>query len=159
MGRGIQILRQGPICKYLKNSILNEDLDWFSNNRYEIIEMGARNWNGKNTHQNLKTALSFPEYYGENMNAFRDCLSDMYSKRYQGLILVFRSYDDFVAEDRSFSEAILESIAWESREWLLTGKKLIGLVQSNDPDLHFPQLGGISPSWNGQKWFNQDRTK
>ena len=157
--RDIEILKDGPICKYFKNGILDEDIIWFSNNNFEVIEMNARNWNKKNAHLNLKTALNFPDYYGENLNAFSDCLSDMHNKRYKGLILVFRHYDNFVESDRSFAEGILDIIAGESRNWLLTGQKLIGLVQSDNPDIEFPELGGISPSWNSAEWLNENRKK
>lgn len=157
--KDIEILKSGPICKYFKNGILDEDLNWFNNNNFEIIEMNCRNWNHKNVHQKLKDALSFPDYYGENLNAFEDCLTDMYNKTYRGLILVFRRYDSFVEEDGKFAEAILDIIARQSRVWLLTGQKLIGLIQSDNPDLDFPELGGTSPSWNGIEWLNENRKK
>ena len=89
----------------------------------------------------------------------RIVLSDMYNRRYKGLILVFRRYDNLVEEDGKFAEAILDIIAGESRLWLLTGQKLIGLIQSDNPDLDFPELGGTSPSWNSMEWFNADRIK
>jgi RNAse (barnase) inhibitor barstar len=157
--KDFEILKNGPICKYFKNGILDEDLNWFNNNNFEIIEMNCRNWNRKNAHQNLKVALNFPDYYGENLDAFNDCLSDMYNKRYRGLILVFRRYDNFAEEDGNFAEAILDIISNQSRIWLLTGQKLIGLIQSDNPDLHFPELGGTSPSWNSSEWFNSSRKK
>ena len=93
------------------------------------------------------------------MNAFTDWLTDMYNKKYEGLILVFRRYDNFVEEDGKFAEAILDIIARESRVWLLTGQKLIGLIQSDNPHLDFPELGGTSPSWNGIEWLNENRKK
>ena len=154
-GRDIEILKNGPISKYFRNGVLNEDLVWFSDNNYEIIEMNVRNWNSKNAHRNLKIALSFPEYYGENLDAFNDCLGDMYNKRYKGLVLVFRRYDNFVEEDRGFAEGIIDIIANESRIWLLTGQKLFGLIQSDNPHLDFPKIGGISPSWNGTECLMQ----
>ena len=157
--RDIEILKDGPICKYFKNGVLDEDLAWFNNNNFEVKEMDCRNWNRKNVHQKLKTALDFPDYYGENLNAFNDCLADLYDKKHKGLILVFRNFDNFVEEDGIFAEGILDNIAEESRIWLLTGQKLIGLVQSNNPDLNFPKLGGISPSWNSSEWFDSDRKK
>ncbi|MFK7908145.1 MAG: barstar family protein [Chitinophagales bacterium] len=159
LGRDIEILKNGPICMYFKNSILDEDYNWFYYNNFELIDINTRNWNRRNAHQNLKIALNFPDYYGENLNAFHDCLEDLYNKRYRGLILVFRNFDNFVEEDKIFAESILDIITRESRIWLLTGQKLIVLIQSNDPHLEFPELGGTSPSWNSSEWFNSDRKK
>ena len=155
--KDIEILKDGPIRKYFKNRVLDEDLSWFNNNNFEIIEMNCRNWNNKNAHKKLKDALNFPDYYGENLNAFADCLTDIYNNRYRGLVLVFRRYDDFVEESRVFAEGILDAIAKESRVGLVLGRKLIVLIQSNDPYLDFPELGGTSPSWNETEWLNENR--
>jgi len=155
--KDIEILKKGPICMYFKNTILNEDVSWFSNNNFEVIDMNARSWSRRNIHQNLKKELNFPDYYGENLNAFNDCLSDMYNKKYRGLILVFRRYDNFVDEDNKTAEALIDIIARMSRYWLVTGQKLIGLIQSDNPDLYFPELGGNSPTWNSAEWFDADR--
>ena len=154
-----EILKDGAICKYFRNKILDRDLVWLSDNNYEVVEISCRNWNRKNAHRNLKIALGSPNYYGENLDALADCLTDMYNKRYKGLVLVFRSYDSFVEEDENFAEAILDIIAKESRVWLLTDRKLIGLVQSNNQDLDFSELGGIRPNWNSSEWFNENRKK
>ena len=40
---------------------------------------------------------------------------------------------------------------------LLTGKRLIILVQSDDPCMEFNQLGGVSAEWNRREWLNKDR--
>ena len=42
-------------------------------------------------HALLKEKLSFPEYYGNNLDALADCLSDLYSETY----IVFSGYVDF----------------------------------------------------------------
>lgn len=155
--RAIEILRDGPICMYYKNAILDEDCTWFNDHRFEVFDLDCRSWTRKNFHKKLKEGLRFPEYYGENLDAFEDCLEDMFNQDYRGLVLVFRNFDQLVEQDRSSSEALLDIIACASREWLVEGHKLICLIQSNDPNLHFPELGGISPGWNGEEWFNKDR--
>lgn len=155
--KDVQLLKNGAIHKYFRNKHLDEDVIWLSDHRFEIRDMNCSKWNRKNFHKKLKEELDFPDYYGENLDAFDDCLGDMYDKRYRGLVLVFRNYDDFLNHDRKRAEAILDSIARESRLWLLTGQKLLGLVQSNDPHLVLPKLGGISPDWNACEWLNADR--
>jgi len=155
--KDIEILKDGPICKYYKNSILDEDVNWFIDNGFDVYDITVRNWNKKNFHKHLKKELNFPEYYGENLDAFDDCLGDMCNDRYKGVVITFRQYDEFLNNERSSAEAILDIIATESRNWLLKGKKLIGLIQSNEPNLELPKLGGISPSWNSAEWMNDSR--
>lgn len=155
--RDIEILRNGPICIYHNNGILNEDFNWFNDHNYEVFDMNCRTWTKNNSHKKIKEALFFPDYYGENLDAFDDCLGDMLNNKYRGLILVFRNFDNFVEQHRTTSKGILDSIARTSREWLIEGHKLICLIQSNDPNLHFPELGGLIPTWNNQEWFDADR--
>jgi RNAse (barnase) inhibitor barstar len=155
-----QILRQGAICMYYKMEILDNDLYWFLDARYKIIDIDSAKWTSKTAHKYIKEGFSFPDYYGENLNAFNDCLGDLYPDNYyQGVVIVFRHYDDFSREDKAFSEALLDIIACQSREWLLSGKRLIGLIQSNDPDLFFEKVGGYHPRWNGLEWLNERRRK
>lgn len=157
MTKDIEILKYGSICKYYKNSILDEDVNWFIDNRFDVYDINTKNWNKKNFHKEIKLNLNFPDYYGENMDAFNDCLTDMNNPRYKGVIIVFRRYDEFLNNDRNSAELILDIIARQSRIWLLNGQKLISLIQSNDPNLVLSKLGGVSPSWNSSEWFNSDR--
>lgn len=155
--KDIEILRDGPICKYYKNSILDNDVNWFIENRFDVYDVNVKKWNKNNLHKELKTNLNFPDYYGENLNAFSDCLGDMMNPRYKGVVIVLRGIDEFLNNSKESAEAILDIIAEESRAWLLEDQKLIALVQSNNPHLELPRLGGISPNWNSAEWFNSER--
>ena len=56
-GKDIEILKNGPICKYLKSNVLNEELIWFQNNKFEIIDINLSNWTKHNFHKKLKESL------------------------------------------------------------------------------------------------------
>jgi len=155
--KDIEILKDGPICKYYKNSILDEDVNWFIENRFDVYDLNVKKWNKNNMHKEIKSNLNFPDYYGENLNAFDDCLGDMMNPRYKGVVIVFRGFDEFFINARTSAEAILDIIAQESRTWLLEGQKLIALVQSNNPNLELPKLGGTNPNWNSAEWLNSER--
>jgi RNAse (barnase) inhibitor barstar len=157
--RDIEILTQGPVSMYFKNGILDEDAQWFLDNRFQVIDINTVSWTKKNAHRKVKLALNFPDYYGENINAFDDCLSDMKDKRYRGLVIIFRNFDSFLNEDKILATQILDSISCMSRVWLISDYKLISLIQSIDPDLVLPKLGGIVPSWNGGEWLDANRVQ
>ena len=157
MNKGIEILSSGPICKYFRNSILDQDVNWFSNNRYDVYDINTKNWNKRNCHQQLKSQLKFPDYYGQNLDAFKDCLGDMHNPKYEGVVIALRRYDEFLNNDKKLALAILDIIARESRVWLVSGHKLITLIQSNEPHLVLPEIGGVSPDWNANEWMNKER--
>ncbi|SDK25907.1 Barstar, RNAse (barnase) inhibitor [Catalinimonas alkaloidigena] len=147
----IQLIQDSSIILYRNNGFLDEDLVTLSKLNYHIIDINVAKWNIKHVHKHLKEALGFPGYYGENLNAFNDCLRDLYDTRFRGLVLVFRRFDNLTDQSRSFCEALLDIIAHTSRNWSLTGYFFIGMFQSNDPDLEFGKLGGINPQWNSQE--------
>lgn len=157
MTKDLEILRIGPVCKYYKNSILDGDVNWFIENRFDVYDLNVKNWNKNNMHKEIKSNLNFPDYYAENLSAFNDCLGDMMNLRYKGVVIVLRGFDEFSNNARTLAEAIIDIIAQASRVWLLQGQKLIALVQSNDPNLELPKLGGMKPNWNSAEWLNDDR--
>ncbi|MEM6844391.1 MAG: barstar family protein [Bacteroidota bacterium] len=152
-----QILRDGPIKKYFSQDILSEDIDGLYNLRYQVVDMNMFNWTSKTAHKHIHESFDFPEYYGENLHAFRDCLSDMFDRRYRGLAIVFRRFDVFYSDNKNLSEGILDMISAESWEWLLVGQRLICMLQSNDPDLEISKIGGEHPHWNRNEWANASR--
>lgn len=153
------ILRDGAISMYHNPDVLHIDMGWLLDARYSIIDIDTSNWTPKTAHKAIKEKMGFPDYYGENMNAFNDCLRDIYPMDKTGLVIVLRHFEDFAYQDRGFAHAILDSIASQAREWLITGKRLIGLVQSGDPYLEFDKVGGYNPMWNGREWFDAHRKK
>lgn len=131
--KDIEILKKGSICKYFKQSILNDDIVWFENRGYEIIQINTKNWTSSNFYKNIKDALNFPDYFGENLNAFKDNLSDLFHQKNNGLVIVFNDY--------KLAEVIIDIIADESRLWFIEGKKLFAFLQSNNPHLELPKIG------------------
>lgn len=153
----VTTLLNGPIVMYHNSVILDEDIGWYDQNNYRIIDINTSNWTPSNFHEKVKTGFDFPDYYGKNMNALIDCLSDLYNKKFKGLLIVLRNFEELVELDRSLSEDLLDIIARLSRRWLVTNQFLIGIVQSNDPDLHFEPVGGVRPYWNGNEFFDEER--
>ena len=52
---------------------------------------------------------------------------------------------------------ILDVIETTSRGFLLTGRKLLALVQSDDPRIAFERVGARPVNWNPQEWLPSDR--
>ena len=152
-----EILIDGPISMYFKRTHLSNDIEELENLGYPIIELNTNDWDKRNFHKRLKVGFSFPDYYGDNFNAFEDCLNDLFLRHKKGIVIVFRNFSEFVEIDRFSSEVILDVISNLSRRCLLDQKRVICLVHSNDSDLAFEKLGGIRPVWNRNEWFNEDR--
>jgi hypothetical protein len=107
--------------------------------------------------------LDFPDYYGQNLDAFNDCMRDVVDQRYgwlpdaAGLVLVFMGYDGFATRRPGPAHAVLDIMAVRSRSALLVGRRLLTLVQTDDPKLRFEPVGALPVAWNDAEWLDADR--
>ena len=154
-----KILSDGPISMYHDMAILDKDLKWFEENNYTVFDFDTMNWTIKQAHSDIKNKMDFPDYYGANLNAFNDCLGDTYTTDHKGQVIVFQHFDIISKKEKDFCQGLLDVIANNSRSWLLTGQRLIGIVQSDDPNIFYDNVGGNPPYWNRQEWFDASRKK
>ena len=166
------ILRDGGVCLYWRQEILTDDVNWLKSNGYKIISFDVAEWQSESAweserrmHESFKAHLSFPDYYGNNLDALDECMLDDLVVPYSGgLALVLNHYDRFykpvhnqASNERSTAEAVLSVFAKAVRYHMLFGRRLLILVQSDDPNIRFERLGGAAAWWNHREWLNRNR--
>lgn len=160
------ILRDGGVALYWQPEVLAGDVKWLQSNGYMVAEFEAGDWKTEEQmHSVLKSTLSFPDYYGRNLDALDECLcEDLPVPDEGGLLLVLHHYDQFQkairidSEDgRSFAEIVLHVLAKAVRYHTLFGRRLLILVQSDDPRIRFDNLAPVSADWNPREWLNKNR--
>jgi hypothetical protein len=159
-------IRDGGVGVYRNLSYLEEDIEWLRNRDYRVHRFDCANWiSDEAMHQNLKEELSFPAYYGKNFNALDDVVPDLSIPDDGGVALVFISFDVY-ANGPSTSLAgtgvdqpqiLLDVLSRASHSFLLTGKRFLILVQSNDPRMHYENLGAKTALWNWREWLYKNR--
>ena len=107
----------------------------------------------------IACALDLPSHFGRNMNALRDCLSDIPFPQSGRLAFGFDCFDAFARNDRDGAHAILDVFAGMERSFLLNGQRMLLLVQMNDPDVFFPKVGSFPVVWNPEEWLDAKRRK
>ena len=151
------ILREGGISLYRDRRHLDEDVTSLLGG-YSVRTFDCATWHSEATmHANLSTALSFPDYYGNNLDALNEVVSELIIPDPGGLVVVLLAYDEFASRSFTLAEAVLDIFSRASHCFLLNGKRFLILVQSNDPKLTFPRLGGSAPGWNPREWLLRDR--
>jgi RNAse (barnase) inhibitor barstar len=101
-----QLFQNGAVALYFSTDVLSEDLLWLRDHGYEPHEFDCEQWTSPElVHSDFKRVLKFPEYYGNNLDALNDCLSDLAIPSESGTALVFHRYD-------SYARAQLEQCAW-----------------------------------------------
>jgi Barstar (barnase inhibitor) len=160
------ILRDGGIALYRRPEFLAEDIEWLTNRKYQVYSFDCQKWvSGEAMHLDLTTVLSVPGYFGRNLDALRDSLSDLAVPDVGGSALMLRRFDAYskgegaamLPSGRTEAEEVLDILAGTSRYFLLTGKRFVVLVQSDDPTLRYERLGGRSAQWNRREWLDKDR--
>ncbi len=160
------ILRDGGVALYWRPEVLKQDVDWLDEQGYNIVEFDASKWSSEEQmHDSLRSALSFPYYYGRNLNALSDCMwSDLVVPDNGGVVLVFHHYDRFAdvaknhdPNEKSLAQLVLNILTRAIRYHMLFGRRLLILVQSDDPRVRFDDLAGVSAGWNPREWLNNSR--
>jgi RNAse (barnase) inhibitor barstar len=148
------ILQNGWISLYWQRDVLDNDISWFEKEKFKIIDLDCTKWlDTKTIHKDLKKYFDFPDYYGENLAALNDCLSDLEIND-QGFIVVFRN---FQSVDKDLTHKLLDIFANNSRQHILFGEKLLTLVQVDDPNYQIEPVGSCPVLWNGAEWLNSKR--
>jgi RNAse (barnase) inhibitor barstar len=153
-----QLIMNGPITLYFKRHILEETTQWFDQQNYEVVTFDCCQWKSpEDFFTDVSQRLSFPEYFGRNLDAFNDCLSEIDFPGKRGIVLVFLRFETFIARHPQFAWAVLDIIATNSYRCLLDSYQLIALVQSDDPTLSFQPVGAHPVLWNPREWLNKSR--
>ncbi|WP_136706750.1 barstar family protein [Agromyces sp. H66] len=161
---GFRLLWNTPVTLFYRPHVLEETSAWLAEHGYQITVLDASSWSAEaDLHRDVAQALSFPDYYGHNLDALNDCLRDVVSQGYgwnphaTGLVLVFTGYDAFAARRPRPAQVVLDLLAKHSRVAALLGRRMICLVQSNDPRISFDAVGADPVLWNDAEWLNPSR--
>jgi RNAse (barnase) inhibitor barstar len=143
------LLQNGAITLYLRAEFLAEDAEWLKSHNYRIDSFDCSAWGSEeDMHEALASSLEFPDYFGRNLDALNDCISDIEIPEESGRVLIFHRYDMFAAKYPRAAWVILDIIENKSRLLLFFGRRLLALVQSDDPKISFESVGARPVMWN-----------
>lgn len=132
---------------------------WLADRGYDIAMFETAQWGTKGKlHQDFAAALSFPDYYGNNLDALPDCLRDVAERAYgwtddaTALVLVFENFGPCLREDPGTAPAVIEIIEDTGRLAALFGNRVLCLVQLDDTKLDLGMVGGHRVLVNPAEW-------
>lgn len=153
-----RILQNGAIALYYKPSILEEDAAWLAQHGYRMHQLDGARWeSAADFHHDAKRGLGFPDHYSGSLGALNDCLAELGVPADGGMAIVLRHFDVLARRDARFAHALLDALESASRRFLLFGRRLIALVQSDDPRIRFDRVGERPVCWNAREWLDSSR--
>jgi RNAse (barnase) inhibitor barstar len=154
----VQLLQSSAVTLYHKHSLLAQDVSCLQQFGYRVYALDAALWKAATDfHAEAKRVLVFPEYYSANLASWIDCLGEIDVPEESGVIIQFKHFDAFARTDPEFAHTLLDSIESASRRFLLVGRRLLALVQSDDPRIRFERIGAVPVNWNPREWLDADR--
>lgn len=154
------LLQNGPINLFWRKSVFAATILDLEALNYLILRIKFSNLD--QFYRDVSDALKWTEQFGyDRWNGNLNALNDGF--RYEPFASANDSafcVEDFhllVNKDRQTAEALLEILADQSRAYLLFGKRLIGLFQTDDNKFSTDALGRSSAHWNQAEWLNKNR--
>jgi hypothetical protein len=144
-----ELLRLSPVSLYFSREVLAEHVAWLREHSYAVHTFDCSDWQDEQDfHVAACRSLNFPNYYGHNLAAFKDCLCGINVSEEGGAALAFLAFDAFWRKSPETCWHILDLVAIWFRYFLLKGLRLLALVHSGDRDIHFRPVGASPVLWN-----------
>jgi hypothetical protein len=141
------LLRDVPVSLFQRDAVLSGTVESLREIGYWIVEVDAGNWDADGMFAAVARAFDFPDYFGNNLDAVNDCLSDVAEGQYgwpreaAGLAVVVRGYDTFWTRDRDLAQALVDIGVRQSRYGLLFGHRILWLLQVSDRPIAMDPVG------------------
>jgi len=153
-----QLFQNGGVVLYHKHQVLTEHTAWLVREGYQLRELDAHGWKDSRAfHEDVKRVFEFPAHYTANLASLVDALAELEIVPGGAVAVVMRRYDRFAKVDPHLAWSVLDALETTSRRLLLTGRRLLSLVQSDDARIKFERVGAMPVNWNPREWLDSDR--
>jgi hypothetical protein len=155
-----QLFRYGPVTLFHKPQVLQETIHFLRQEHYLVHEFDCRDMATEGAIlAEVVSRLGVIQDYDltPNWAGFNDYLTDVKVPDESGLVLVFQHFDAFQSAFPQGAHFLLDIIAHAYHQNLLFGRRLIALVQTDDPHLQLEPIGAFTGRWNDKEWFIKDR--
>ena len=152
------LFQNGGVVLYHKQQVLAEHSAALVREGYQLCELDATGWkDARGFHEDVKRVFSFPSHYTNNLASLVDALAELEIPAGGAVAVQMRRYDRFAKVESHLAWSILDAMETTSRRLLLTGRRLLTLVQSDDPRIKFERVGAMPVNWNPREWLESDR--
>jgi len=154
----LRLLQNGCVVLYHSPFLMEEHSGSLVRSGWQFKDVYVGNTGSRDEFLNqVAVALEFPDYFGKNLDAFRDCLTDINFREARRLALGLTRFDLVAKHDVAFANAVLDIFAEIERHCLMEGGRVLFMVQSSDPDIHFAPVAATPVFWNFKEKLDSKR--
>jgi len=158
--RDARMLALGAVHLFMQMDIYEEALAEFCDLGYLTIKLKFETVS--KFESDLSAALKWEDQFGYspwngNLNALNDGFRGEPFESSDSTAICIENFDALVSSNSTLSFHLLDMIERHSRNYLLYGKKLIALIQTNEPKYSCDKIGAGSTHWNEKEWLNKNR--
>lgn len=135
-----QLAQSGPVNYFPTATALDEAVESLQPLGYRIIAADLTAWSAESDlHNEFSRRFDFPAYYGRNLNALHDCLSDVAELRYgwtandTGVVIALAGFESFAAKVPHVGASLLDSLSATVFRGALIGNRVLALVHAERP--------------------------
>ncbi|WIB65784.1 barstar family protein [Curtobacterium sp. MCBD17_040] len=130
-----EIARDGFVCPLRGEITLRDAESWFRHEGYRVLEMEAGGWvDDRHMLATFAAALSFPDYFGMNLDALNDCMSDVAEAEYgwdaseTGVVMVLDGFNRFADRRPRTVHHLREILRRQGRYASLFGNRVLTIL-------------------------------
>ena len=143
---------------FCNESVLEEALRELDGLGYSTVEIASRSFQEFTrdvSNSGLWSGYDFR--WNGSLDALSDGLAYISWPTSNRLALCIRRFDRLWYADKETFHGVIDVLANSIREELLFGRLLLVVIQTSDPNLEIPAVGGNNVLWNKREWMNKDR--
>lgn len=130
-----ELARDGFVGRLQDDAVLRSAETWLRREGYRVVELDAGAWEeGEQMHKAFAHRLQFPLYFGRNLDALNDCMSDVAEAAYgwdaseTGLVLVLVGFDRFSLRLPQTADHVERILRRQGRYAALFGNRLLTIL-------------------------------
>lgn len=155
-----ELLRHGAITLFWRDGRFEASKAELQDLGYRLIEITCVT--PEQFRRAISEALDWEARFGfgpwdGNLNALNDGFASFPFGEDADVAICLRDFHIIAGQEPEFAHGVLDIVEDWSRNHLLTGRRLLALVQTNDVNFRCEGLGGRAASWNAAEWLNVAR--
>lgn len=154
------LFQNGGVVLFRRHDLLQAVIEHLIAATYRVVVIdGSRSASVENFCIEIVSSLGIRPYQNMNLNGFNDFISQIEFDGAKGVVIALVNFMNIWRQEPTWALRVADILADNHRRHLLTGDRLLTLLQCDDPDMDqvMGRLGGYLPMWNSAEWLRANR--